>query len=299
MNNYELVQVFTTGKNASWFDECKKLISDFCADIDRDLLAEVYADVFDIYHGQYPGFDISDAKYHDFSHACAATLATTRLFHGLVIDGWNISQTTVEQGIISTLFHDIGWLPSSDESLGGNTPSYENHEERSISFMKHYLVQKGFTTDYCKDCADIVKCTDLEVVPDMLDFRSEGKKIGGYVVGSADLLSQMADRCYLERLPFLFREQGYSALLQFDTPVELFEKTAEFHSKTVMARLEGTFHNVYKSMRSHFRVRWGLDTDLYTDNIQKNLKFLKKIVGECEGEFACIEKRLRRNIRSL
>ena len=298
MENFELSQIFSTGKKESSFDECKSLIRDYCTDVDQDFLEHVYADIYDMFHGQYPGFGVSITKYHDFYHTCASTLAAIRLFHGLIIDGRQISSTTIEQGVVSALFHDVGWLSCEDGRMGSRAPSFDNHEERSISFTRHYLQQKGFSAAYCNDCTNIIRCTNLEVYPDTLDFRNESTKLGGCVVGSADLLAQMADRCYLERLPFLFREQGFSTLLQYDTPAELLQRTAEFYSKTVMERLEKTFCNVYSSMRSHFRTRWGLDRDLYSDNIIKNLQYLKRVIVECEEEFQCVEKRLRRNISS-
>lgn len=299
MENIEITQIFTTGKNTSWFDECKILLAEIQADFDEELLQLVYKDVHDIFHGNYHGFATSKAKYHDFCHTCSTTLAVARLFHGLSLDGWDISSTTVEQGIFSALFHDIGWLPSDDEELGLKRLSTENHEERSISFLSNYLKEKGFSTSYRNTCAEIIRCTNLNVDPDTLDFNNESEGLGGYVVGSADIMSQMSDRCYLERLPFLFREQGYAKLFVYKTPSELLQKTAEFYSITVTKRLEVSFHNVYRSMRSHFRERWQLDRDLYSENIIKNIEYLKKVTQDCDDEFQCIEKHLRRNISAI
>lgn len=294
MNNIELVQIFTTGKNESWFDECRIIVKDICDTIDLARLESIYSDIYDIFHGRYSGICESTAKYHDFHHTCAASLGATRLFHGLFIDGYSIPCETVEQGIISALFHDIGWLPTAKEEIPA---TIDDHEERSISFMTEYLIGKGFAVEYCDICANMIRCTNLAVDPGILRFSQESKRLGGYVVGTADLLSQMADRCYLERLPFLFEEHGYSSQFQYNTPIELFQKTADFHSRTVMERLEVTFENVHKSMRSHFRERWGLDKDLYDENIMKNLNYLEMIVEECKGDFSCLKKRLRRTIK--
>jgi len=299
MKNIELVQIFTTGKNACSFDECKLLVRDFCVDVDQNLLEHVYGDVHDIFDGQYPGFGLSNDKYHDFYHTCATVLATTRLFHGLALDGREITPVMIEQGILCALFHDIGWLPSDNNQLDSQVASIENHEERSIAFLSHYLKQQGFSTGYCSDCTDIINCTNLDFGTDKLKFRTDKQELTGYVVGSADILAQMADRCYLEKLPYLFRERGYSSQFHCNTPVELMQRTSEFYSKIVMERLEQTFQNIYLSMRSHFRKRWQLDRDLYSENIVKNIQYLKKITSECEDEFQCIEKRLRRNISSF
>ncbi len=296
MENRELTEIFRTGKNKNWFEECSILLGEMCSDINLDFLRQILRDVEDIFRGDYPGFDISLSRYHNLDHTCSTGLAVARLFHGLASDGEAISKTTLEQGIISALFHDIGWLTKDEEPAHLDGKITTEHEELSIKFMVQYLRQAGYSSAYCDDCASMIMCTNLSMDPEVLHFRDKMKRLGGYVVGSADILSQMADRCYLEKLPFLYREQQYNSRFEFDTPFELFQRTAEFYSMTVMERLEITFHNVYKAMHSHFRQRWQLDKDLYSENILKNIHYLKKVIQECEEEFQCVEKKLRRSV---
>ncbi len=296
MENRELVEIFRTGKNEHWFEECEMIFAEINPEMRLDFLKQVHDDVRDIFLGSYPGFQVSLSKYHNFDHTCSTSLAVVRLFHGLILEGETIFGTTLEQGVVSALFHDIGWLPRKNNKAQFPVGSQGKHEERSIRFMTQYLKQKGCSSDYCDACGVMIQCTNLAVQPEMLKFKDEANRLGGYVVGSADILAQMADRCYLEKLPFLYREQQYSKQFQFQTPFELLQRTAEFYSITVMERLEKTFNNVYLAMRSHFRKRWQLNKDLYSENILKNIDYLKKVINECENEFWCVEKKLRRNI---
>ena len=296
MENRELAEIFRTGKNEHWFEECRRIFAEIYPEMNLDFLEQVHDDVRDIFLGQYPGFQVSLSKYHNFYHTCSTGLAVARLFHGLILEGETISRTTLEQGVVSALFHDIGWLPRKNSPEQSDEELHGKHEERSIRFMTQYLQQKGCSSDYCDACGVMIQCTNLTVQPETLAFKDDANRLGGYVVGSADILALMADRCYLEKLPFLYREQQYSKQFKFETPFELLQRTAEFYSITVMERLEITFNNVYKAMRSHFRKRWQLNEDLYSENILKNLDYLKKVISECENEFWCVEKKLRRDI---
>ena len=70
--------------------------------------------------------------------------------------------------------------------------------------MKEYLTEKGFSQEDIRDCSHIIMCTDLSFSLAEIPFNSEEVRIMGKVLGTADLVAQMADRNYLEKLPLLF-----------------------------------------------------------------------------------------------
>ena len=65
--------------------------------------------------------------------------------------------------------------------------------------------RKGFGEDISRDCATIINYTDLESDPATFDYHPHEIQLAGQVIGSADILAQMADRYYLECLPLLFQ----------------------------------------------------------------------------------------------
>ena len=57
------------------------------------------------------------------------------------------------------------------------------------------------------------------------------------ILGSADLIAQMADKNHLEKLPLLFLEFEKAGMPGFGTPLGLFKNTVEFYHSVVRTRL--------------------------------------------------------------
>ena len=57
-----------------------------------------------------------------------------------------------------------------------------------------------------RKCSQMIQCTKLSLSPKDLVFDTEEVKLMGHILGTADIIAQMADRVYLERLPLLFDE---------------------------------------------------------------------------------------------
>ena len=64
--------------------------------------------------------------------------------------------------------------------------------------MRHYFLDKGYKEDDIIDCAHIIQCTILALSPKDITFRTKEIEILGKIVGTTDLLAQIADRIYLE-----------------------------------------------------------------------------------------------------
>ncbi|MEN8190917.1 MAG: hypothetical protein ABFS19_13810 [Thermodesulfobacteriota bacterium] len=113
-------------------------------------------------------------------------------------------------------------------------------------------------------------------------------------MGSADILAQMADRYYLERLPLLFAEHQEGGIGNYNSVLELMEQTSDFYHNVVIDRLAHSFGNLTKFMQVHFRERWGMERNLYLENIKKNIKYIRFVLRECQGDIDSVKKYLRR-----
>ncbi|MGB3647102.1 MAG: hypothetical protein WA992_01035, partial [Desulfobulbales bacterium] len=111
---------------------------------------------------------------------------------------------------------------------------------------------------------------------------------------SADLIAQMADRKYLEKLPLLFLEFEEAKMPGFETPLELFKYTGEFYHSVARTRLTEEMANVSSAALFHFKERWDIDRDLYAESITNNMKYMKKIRKDCAENFDCLLKKIRR-----
>jgi hypothetical protein len=94
--------------------------------------------------------------------------------------------------------------------------------------MEKYFAYTEFSSrdlDYCGGCGN---CTGLETRIGEIRFESSQHQAVGWMLGTADLLGQMADRIYLERLPFLYLEYNEAGVPGFESEIDLLKKTPAF-----------------------------------------------------------------------
>ncbi len=277
------------------FAEIKKILLLIDPSFDSLFIENVYNDIIRLFNGNYPGYRASNTKYHDLEHTCAVTLATARLMHGIHVQNQTFSSRVIQLGLIGALFHDTGLIQTVEENDGTGAQYTIGHEDRSIALMERYLSDKGFLAEDFLDCSHIIMCTKLSLPLNEIPFRSEETKTMGKVLGSADLIAQMADRNYLKKLPLLFLEFKEAGMAGFETPLELFENTGEFYHSVARTRLAEELGNVSAAARYHFKNRWGIDRDLYAESIKNNIKNMREITGVCVENYACMIKKIRRN----
>jgi hypothetical protein len=265
-------------------------------DFDFRQIEQVCFDITRLFNGGYPGYRASNTKYHNLEHTCSVVLALVRLTHGLIVNGIHFSPRVIELGIIAAFFHDTG-LIQTEEDLQGTGAQYTiGHEERSINFMTDYLAAKGLSAEDINDCTHIIQCTILDLAFDEIPFKSKEAKTMGQVMGTADLIAQIADRSYLEKLPLLFMEFEEAKMPGFESPLELFKKTEEFYHSVARKRLTEEMGNVAPAARSHFRERWGIDRDLYGEAMQSNIDYTKRLEIDGQESYDCLKDKLRRKV---
>jgi len=288
---YDLTNI---GSHSGTFAEIVKTLSFIDPDYDTSYLKKVYGDIVCLFNGEYPGYRASNTKYHNLEHTCAVTLATARLIHGLHVQGQKFSSRIVELGLIGALFHDTGLIQAEEEQEGTGAQYTIGHEQRSIGLMGKYLATNNFSAEAINDCGHIIMCTILTLPLAEVPFRSEEIRTMGRVVGSADLIAQMADRNYLEKLPLLFLEFKEAKMPGFGTPLELFKNTGKFYHSVVRTRLTGELGNVSTAALFHFRERWDIDRDLYAESMTNNILYMEKIYEDCAESFDCLLTKIRR-----
>jgi hypothetical protein len=274
--------------------EIKNIVSRIHKDADEAFVEKIINETVDLFKGCYPGYRASNAKYHDLSHTLAVVLAMVRLMHGCSLEGHAFSPLNIILGLTAALFHDIGFIQLEDDCVGSGAKYTIGHEQRSIDFMRQYLSENQFSSENIKDCSQAIQCTMLDVSPKTIGFRTPETESLGKMVGSADLVAQLSDRMYLEKLLLLFKEIEEAALPGIDSELDLLRKTANFFELVAQKRLKNDFGNVAASMRSHFIHRWDIDRDLYAESILKNIEYIKYLNALCKENFDCYLKNLKR-----
>ncbi|MFW6138131.1 MAG: hypothetical protein ACOC7U_03060 [Spirochaetota bacterium] len=273
-DNTENQKVFLE-KPSAILEEARSLLLLTHPHLQIGLVEEAFYDTLRLFRGEYPGYRECRTRYHDVNHTCAVFLAAVRLMHGAEAAKSSINIRELLTGVICALFHDAGLIQREDEEGEGTGAKYTiGHEERSINFTRAYLSKKGFNGDAMDDCAHIIGATITGLSVKEVPFRNAETELVGKILGTADLLAQLADRIYLEKLLYLYREFQEAGISGFNSEFDLLKKTESFYRTVAKKRMNEDLGGVWKLMKVHFRERYGVDRDFYQENIQKNITYL-------------------------
>ncbi len=270
--------------------EVKKIISMEIKGFDFIFLNHTFKDITLLFSGKFSGYRGCNVFYHDLRHTTDTFLAMARLIHGYLVKGEQFSEKNINLGLISALIHDTGYIQQSNDNIGTGAKYTLDHVARSIDFMKQYLKQNDYSEADIKFSENSIICTDLTSNIKEIDFSSHEEEIISKMLGSADLLGQMADRTYLEKLNPLYAEFKEGNVPGFENEFDLAKKTIGFKD-IIMGRLEDDLGNQKRYMIHHFKNRWDIDKDMYSEAIERNMKYLKLILDKSGESY---NKHLRR-----
>jgi hypothetical protein len=244
-----------------------------------------FADVASLYAGTYPGFHACDTAYHDLQHVMDVTLAMARLMDGYErsrVDSPAIGVKRFQLGIISALFHDMGYLRKSADTQTLTGAVYtRTHVSRATAFLREYLGHIGFT-EFADAGAELIHFTGFEKSVAEISIADPVLRLLGTLLGSADIIAQMADRCYLEKC----RDRLYPEFVAggidieevdgkreviFKSGEDLVKKTPAFYEGAVH-RLEHDLGGAYNYAATHFG-----GFNLYLHAAARNVHFAKQI----------------------
>ena len=259
-------------------------------ELNPTFLRRSFENIEAIFWGEFPGYLRCDTPYHDLRHSLDTALLTARL-----VDGYQVAYGTTEArlngreaelAIFLALVHDIGFLRRSDESHLCGAQLVRTHELRSVDFARNYLSNSPLA-EYSKSAELIHVTCFAHDAADVMHGHPEQQKAIARMIGSADLISQISDRCYLERCrDFLYREfslagtdrirdaDGNIKLLYLDGE-DLLTKTPGFYEHLVKRRLEEDYQNIQQVLVHHFG-----DHNPYAESIETNLNYLRQLIAE-------------------
>lgn len=270
--------------------EVKTTIGMMFPEFDFGIIENVFEDIIALFSGDYPGYKKCNTEYHDLRHTLDTFLAMARLLHGAHVRGLAIDKKHTVLGLVSSLMHDTGYIQHLDDLDGTGGKYTLTHIRRSIEFMSKYFNEKGYSQEDFKKCSDALQCTGLNTRISGIEFDTKEDALMGKMVGTADLLGQMADRIYLEKLLFLFLEMKEANVQDFDNEFDLLSKTMEFHRIT-KDRFASQLDNVNSFMKDHFKARWDIENDLYLQAVENQMKYLKYIIENNSTDYRSMLRR--------
>jgi hypothetical protein len=250
------------------------------------VLDRAFKDVARLHVGEYPGYWASDTTYHNLQHTLDVTLAMARL-----MDGYERSPERVDAlgprlfslGVITALFHDIGYIRRKTDTRHKEGAEYTlKHVGRGARFLDGYLSKLGMAK-LAPAAARIIHFTGYERAINTIRLANSSHRMLGNLLGTADIIAQMSDRCYLEkcrdRLFPEFVAGGLAARdeadrragVQFKSAEDLLVRTPGFY-RAAMDRLNNQLGGVYRFAETHFKGR-----NLYIESIETNIRFATEV----------------------
>ena len=278
-------------------------------------LGAAFADFERLFNGQFPGYLGCDTVYHDVQHTLDDTLAMVRL-----LAGYERSHALEQRlgpdrallGLVVALFHDAGYIRQTDDTLHRNGAEFtRTHVGRSARFLARYLPTIGMG-EWVPVATQIVHFTGYEIAFDQIRLDDARDRKVGHLLGTADMVAQMSDRCYLEKcrdrlypefvlggVAVARTEEGLK--VTYGSGLDVLRQTPEFVAHTMRTRLDGEFGAAYR----YFEVVFG-GRNPYMEAIERNLDYLKQVLqtrrwSMLRREPPCFtwEKNPLQNMRSL
>ena len=285
-NEFDVTNQVKTTDAGAVCNEILRIYQELYLDPSPEVLTRAFADLTRLYQGKYPGYVGCDTLYHDTQHVLDVTLAMARLMNGYERTSHGTEQfgeRLFRLGIITALFHDCGYIRHKKDTRHRNGAEYTlRHVSRGARFLEQYLPKVGMP-DLAGVAAQLVHFTGYEIPVQQINVPSLVFRLLGNLLGSADIIAQMADRCYLEKC----RERLYpefvlggiarrrngdgSEEVVFESADDLVMKTPDFHL-VASKRLDESLGGAYRYVQRHFGGQ-----NLYLEEMDRNLRFAKTV----------------------
>ncbi|HEY1406255.1 MAG TPA: HD domain-containing protein [Spirochaetota bacterium] len=251
----------------------------------------VYVKIEKLFKGEFPGYLACNTEYHNLTHTLDALLASARLMDGKNCSEVPFSEEHARTLLLAALFHDTGYIQDENDREGTGAKYTLSHVERSIEFMQKNFAAFDLEPREIPHIVHFVACTGLKSKWESLEFADDDEIKAGAILGTADLLGQMSDRTYLEKLLFLYYEFREAGIPGFDTEFDILRKTLEFYQNT-RDRLDRTLMGVYDYAREFFLHRMNVAENLYMTAIERQMEYLRTIIADEQTNFRHKLKRI-------
>ncbi|VUX55593.1 conserved protein of unknown function [uncultured Woeseiaceae bacterium] len=288
-NDFDVTNAVQVSKPAAVRDAVHELFADTYPGASFDKLWLAFYDFERLFTGQYPGYFGCDTTYHDMQHTLDMTLALARLMVGYersVDPAERLGAHRAQMVVITSLFHDSGYIrhEERDKDFQNGAEFTLYHVSRSADFLRRYLPKLGLSQDVAVSSI-IVHFTGYELDLDKIELEDPRDAIGGHLIGTADLIAQMADRCYLEkcrdRLYNEFVLGGIAVetpgpgqyLVRYESGIDLLRKTPGFYQQVTKERLDSKFNRAYRYAEVLYD-----GSNPYVEAIKTNLTHLLRVL---------------------
>ncbi len=288
-NDYDVTDRIRTTDPEEVGAEVLRLYRELYSGARATAIERAFADLGRMYRGEHRDYLPCDTAYHDIQHVLDVTLAMARL-----MDGYERSRNgspaltapCFALGVITALFHDFGYLRRRADRRHRFGAEYTlSHVSRGSRHLRRYLPRVGMRR-YARAAAALVHYTGYERRAETIPVSDTLMRRIGHMLGTADIIAQMSDRCYLEKcrdrlypefvLGGLTRKHlpGGATEIVFRSGEDLVRKTPGFYVNA-SKRLDLQLARAYEYAARHFGGQ-----NLYLEEMQKNVHYAQHVPGE-------------------
>lgn len=288
-NDYDVTNTVQVSNPVAVRDAVQNLFAKTFPSMSYDKLWLAFYDFERLFEGRYPGYMGCDTTYHDMQHTLDMTLALARLVVGYERSAEppdRLGANRAQMAVLTSLFHDSGYIRHEvrDKGFSNGAEFTLYHVSRSADFLRRYLPELGLAKDAAVSSV-IVHFTGYELDLDEIELDDPRDIICGHLIGTADLIAQMADRCYLEkcrdRLYKEFVVGGVAVenatpgeyMVRYKSGEDLLRKTPSFYQQVTRDRLNSKFNRVYR----YAEVLYG-GQNPYINAIRNNIAHLVRVL---------------------
>lgn len=240
-----------------------------------------------LFRGEYPGYHPCDTPYHDLQHTLDVTLTMARLLCGYEQarkQAGRLGPELTMLGVIVSLFHDSGYVRRLGDHRHSNGAAYtRTHVTRGGNLLAVFLPEVGMA-GMIPVARKLIHFTGYEMDVPAIPLYAQDQRVLGKLLGSADLLAQMSDRCYLEKCRDRLYPEFVAAGMAgpdvenspYHSPEELIYKTPKFFQHVLHDRLG----NVLNGVHSYVRMFFLPERDFYGKALEQNYAYLEHITNE-------------------
>jgi hypothetical protein len=252
-------------------------------------LERAFPDTAALYGGRHPDYLPCDTEYHDIQHVLDVTLAMARLMDGYQHsrrDGdAELPRDVFVVGTLAALYHDFGYLRRRHDHRHRFGAEYTlTHVSRGAAYLRRYVSEVGLAP-LAPLASTLVHYTGYERPAETIRLSNTLQRRVGQMLGTADIIAQMSDRCYLEKCrDRLYPEfvlgnlagrkiRGARALPVFASGDELVQKTPGFY-QGALKRLDLQLARAYEYAGRHFG-----GPNPYLDEMRKNVTYAQAVAA--------------------
>ena len=281
-SHYDVTDTIRTTNPAEVGKEVSRLYSDLYQGDPSPQLVRAFEDMPRLYLGEHPEYHPCDTPYHDIQHVMDVTLTMARLLDGYERGREGGSPLPAEffaMGIVIALFHDFGYLRRRGDHKHRFGAEYTlTHVSRGSHFLLDYFPAIGWTK-YAGVASQLIHFTGYE--RDVATIRMDDPLLRrlGEILGTADIIAQMSDRCYLEKCrgrlypEFVLgglthrKDPDGKTVILFESGADLVRKTPAFYANAIK-RLNEKLHGAYVYAEKHLGGQ-----NVYLEEMDKNARY--------------------------